>query len=60
MPYQLLEEFYNSRIIKEDDLKSKYRAMNDIVMIPNFPYSERKPALFELEEQFLKERNYKI
>ena len=59
-PYQILEEFYSSRRIKNEDIQSKYRAMKEIVMIPDFPYTERKPALFELEEQFLKERNYKI
>lgn len=55
-----LSEFYRIRGIKKEDLEEKYRALRALVMIPNFPYNERDPTLYELEEQFKIEKSHHL
>jgi len=57
-PSESLRRFYLEKNIDENDLQAKMRAMSEIVIIPNYPYQERKPALYELESQWFKERGY--
>ncbi len=58
-PTDLLKEFYTTLGIGESDLQEKWRAMNDYVRIPNFS-DERKPALYELEQQYLRDKDYNV
>ena len=53
---EVLERFYRIRGIGEYDLEEKHRTMMRYVAIPDFPYEEREPALYELEMQFLKDK----
>lgn len=50
-----LADFYSSRGIRDADMNEKYRTLEQLVIIPNFPYKERKPALYELELQLLRD-----
>ena len=55
-----LREFYRIRGIGEQDNEEnnseKLRALKCLVRIPGFPYSQREPGLFELEQQFIRDR----
>ena len=51
-----LKEFYKIRGISEQDHQEKKRALECLVRIPGFPYSKRQPGLFELEQQFMRDR----
>lgn len=52
---QKLKEFYRTRGIEEEDLAGKKQALSSLVIIPNFPYAEKAPCLYELEQQFIEE-----
>ena len=51
-----LSAFYKIRGIEEADNSEKRRALKCLVMIPRFPYDQREPCLYELEQQFIKDR----
>ncbi len=51
-----LREFYRIRGIKDNDNQGKLETLKAMVMIPDFPYDQRKPGLYELEQQFLKDK----
>ena len=51
-----LRAFYRVRGIKEEDNKGKLEALSAMVIIPLFPYGQKQPSLYELEQQFLKDR----
>lgn len=60
---EVLKICYEERGINPDDMKDlekKLSVMSSIVHIHNFPYAERKPALWELEQQYLKERGFNL
>lgn len=56
-PWRVLQEFYKTRGIGETNLTEKLRAMNQSVIIPYFPYGTRAPTLYELENQYLKDKD---
>ncbi len=51
-----LREFYRIRGIKEMDNPGKSEALSAMVIIPLFPYGQKQPSLYELEQQFMKDR----
>jgi len=55
-----LQKFYRFRGIGDNDLKEKWRAMNEHVRIPNFDYARRIPALYELEKQYLADNGFNV
>lgn len=59
-PHEILQKFYEERGIGEEDLDAKYRAMKESVMIPNFPYDQREPALYELEMQYVSDQGQRL
>jgi hypothetical protein len=59
-PAEFLSDFYQIRGVEENDLKMKYHSIKDIVVIPNFPYHERKPYLAELEVQLLRDNGFAV
>jgi hypothetical protein len=59
-PEEELKRFYRDRDIEDDDLDGKMHAMKANVRIPNFPYDRRQPALYEYEQEFLREKGHQV
>lgn len=62
-PDEVLKRFWIDQGVKPgdcEDLEEKMRILSSMVNILDFPYEERKPALFELEKQYLIDKGYNI
>jgi hypothetical protein len=57
-PSELLKIFYMEKGIAENDLDAKLRVMLENVMVPDCPNA--KPALYELELQWFRDRGYSV
>jgi len=58
--YQFLKEFYAERGITEEmDLKGKEHALEGLILIPYYP-AGKKHALWELEQQLLRNNGYMV
>ncbi len=57
-PHKFLQDFYEARGIKEDDLDGRYELMKQTVVIPGHDYSKGDPTLSTMELQLLAENGF--
>lgn len=57
---EFLQKFYRVRGIEDNNIREKFREMNEHVRIPNFDYSKKTPALYEIEQQYLKDSGFNV